>query len=248
MKLTFLGTRGNIAARSSVHRMHSSVMVSGRSGRVLIDYGADWLGRVPPLHPAGLFVTHAHPDHVGGLRWGSGCAVYATADTWEHMARWPLPDRRVLRPRYPIVVAGLQVEAWPVEHAVNAPAVGYRVSAGGVGIFYVPDIARLPDPSRALSGVDLYVGDGATMARPLVRRRGSALIGHTTIGTQLSWCAAAGVRRAIFTHCGSGIVGADPGRIEERIRAMGRSCGAEAHVAHDGMVIHIRRTPGREAR
>jgi phosphoribosyl 1,2-cyclic phosphodiesterase len=144
--LTFLGTRGNISIRSSAHRMHASLMVSGRSGRVLIDCGADWLGRVQRQAPAGIFITHAHSDHIGGLRFGSRCAVYATAETWQTMARWPLADRRVLPPRHAIFVAGLHVEAWPIEHAMNAPAVGYLVSDGGVRIFYAPDIARLAAP------------------------------------------------------------------------------------------------------
>lgn len=135
----------------------------------------------------------------------------------------------MLRARHAITVAGLQIEAWPVEHATRTPAVGYRVSAGGVRIFYVPDVARLADPLRALSAVDLYMDDGATVDRPVLRLRGSVLIGHATIGRQFAWCRGAGVRRAIFTHCGSGIVRSDPQDIEAKIgrrRARVRRRGA----------------------
>ncbi len=248
MKLTFLGTRGNIPLRSAAHRMHSSLMVSAQGRRVRIDCGADWLGRVDEHEPAAIFVTHAHPDHAAGLRRGARCPVYATPDTWRMMARYPLVDRRVLRARHVIAVAGLQIEAWPVEHATRAPAVGYRVAAGGVRIFYVPDIARLANPLRALTAVDLYIGDGATVSRPLLRRRGSVLIGHAAIGRQFAWCQAAGVHRAIFTHCGSGIVRSDPRDIEATIRAMGRAYGVEARVAHDGMTAVVRRSATGDAR
>jgi len=39
MKLTFLGTRGNIDARTRRHRMHSSLLVSYYRNRVMIDCG-----------------------------------------------------------------------------------------------------------------------------------------------------------------------------------------------------------------
>jgi phosphoribosyl 1,2-cyclic phosphodiesterase len=215
-------------------------MVCCRSGAIIIDRGADWLGRVD-RHPAlGILITHAHPDHMDGLRWGSAAPVYATAETWRRMRRWPVADRRILLMRHPISVGGLQVEAWPVDHATNAPTVGFRVSARGVAIFYAPDVARLKNPSRVLGGVDLYVGDGACVARPLIRRRGLALIGHATIATQLEWCDVAGVRHAIFTHCGSAIVRSDRRRIEAQIRAMGRSHDCVARIAHDGMVAQVR--------
>ncbi|MBU1671919.1 MAG: hypothetical protein KKF41_14290 [Actinobacteria bacterium] len=32
--------------------------------------------------------------------------------------------------------------------------------------------------SEALGGVDLYVGDGATLARPIIRKRDEALIAY----------------------------------------------------------------------
>jgi Metal-dependent hydrolases of the beta-lactamase superfamily III len=62
MKLTFLGTRGEIDAQTRRHRMHCSVLVSYRSARVMIDCGLDWLGKFERLRPSTIVLTHAHPD------------------------------------------------------------------------------------------------------------------------------------------------------------------------------------------
>ena len=106
---------------------------------------------------------------------------------------WSCPDHErrgpdVVPEQRKFAVAGLLVEAWPVEHSVLAPAVGYRVTAGSRRIFYVPDVAHLPNLLAAGRDVDLYVGDGATLDRPLIRRRGvgSVRIGHATIRTDVN--------------------------------------------------------------
>jgi phosphoribosyl 1,2-cyclic phosphodiesterase len=239
MRLTFLGTRGNIQATSRLHRRHSAVVVSGGGTRVLIDCGKDWLERLWRLHPAAILISHAHPDHAAGLRNGAPCAVYATAESWRAMAAWPLPARFVVQPRRSFTLGGLLVEAWPVEHSLLAPAVGYRLTAGSKRIFYLPDVARLTDPARALRDVDLYVGDGATLDRPLVRRRGSMHIGHATIGTQLEWCEAAGVEHAVFTHCGSRIVRSKPRQIAATLASMAREHGVGARFAYDGLRMTV---------
>ena len=67
MKLTFLGTRGEIEARTRRHRMHSSLLLSYRRAKVMIDCGLDWLGKFERLHPDAIVLTHAHPDHAWGL-------------------------------------------------------------------------------------------------------------------------------------------------------------------------------------
>jgi ribonuclease BN (tRNA processing enzyme) len=64
MKLTFLGTRGKIEARTRRHRMHSSLLVSYRGAKVMIDCGLDWLGKIERPHPNSIVLTHAHPDHA----------------------------------------------------------------------------------------------------------------------------------------------------------------------------------------
>lgn len=242
MKLTFLGTRGEIDARTRRHRRHTSTRIGYRGRAVVVDCGADWLGRLGALQAQALVLTHAHPDHVGGLRDGAPCPVWATAESWELMARWPIAERRVVRARTPFEVCGIRFEAFPVEHSLRAPAVGYRVQAGRVTIFYVPDLVYIHDRAAALAGVSVYVGDGATLTRPFIRRRGDHLIGHAPVRDQLGWCAAEGVPRAIITHCGTEIVAGDERRLGARLRALGHERGVRAEMARDGMEVVLRRS------
>ena len=51
MRLTFLGTRGEIDARTRRHRMHTSLLVSYRGANVMIDAGLDWLGKLKRVGP-----------------------------------------------------------------------------------------------------------------------------------------------------------------------------------------------------
>ena len=239
MKLTFLGTRGEIEKRTRRHRMHTSLMVSYRAADVMIDCGLDWLGKFERLHPSAIVLTHAHPDHAWGLRNGASCPVYAPQKTWETLARYRVEDRQLIEERTPTKICGITFEAFPVEHSILAPAVGYRVSAGRACIFYVPDLIFIHDRAAALKSVQLYIGDGATVTHSFIRRRGKALIGHTPVRTQLSWCEKEGVPEAIITHCGSEIVTGDEGKISAKLQAMAADRGVEVGIAYDGMKLKL---------
>jgi phosphoribosyl 1,2-cyclic phosphodiesterase len=239
LTLTFLGTRGNIDVWNRRHRRHTATLVSYRGSDVLIDCGVDWLDRLQHVRPNAIVLTHAHPDHVGGLRHGAPCAVYGTAEVWRAIKRWPLHEPRDLRLRTPTAIGGLTFEAFPVEHSLLAPAVGYRINGGHAAIFYVPDVLEIVDRDQALTGIRLYVGDGASINRAIVRRLNGSAFGHASIRTQLAWCAGAAVPRAIFTHCGTAVVSSGH-TTEERIAAMGRSQDMETRVAYDGLKMTIR--------
>lgn len=240
MKLTFLGTRGYIDPQSRRHRMHTSTMIEQRGGRVMIDCGESWLGRLDELNPDAVVITHPHPDHAFGLKKGSPCPVYAIAEAWEKIEGFPIEkrQRRELRPRKRAHIAGIRFEPFSVVHSVRAPAVGYRITAGGVKVFYVPDVVSIHDRSAALRGIDAYIGDGAAITRNMVRREKASgqLIGHAPIRTQLGWCRDEGVPRMIVTHCGSDIVG-DERWATVKLRALAREHGVEIVVAHDGMEL-----------
>lgn len=191
----------------------------------MIDCGLDWRERLVRLRPGAIVLTHAHPDHAAGLRDGAPCPVYATEETWSAIGRYPIAKREVVEPRQPMLVLGIEFEAFPVEHSLRAPTVGYRVTAGRAVIFYAPDLVT--------------VGDGAAVTRSIVRRRNGRAIGHASIRAQLDWCARAGVPRAVFTHCGSEIVKGDARTTAATVRALGRECGVEARIVYDGLELAL---------
>jgi phosphoribosyl 1,2-cyclic phosphodiesterase len=244
VKLTFLGTRGYVEPKNRKHRRHTSTLVSYRGRSVLIDYGEDWLGMAETIAPRAIVITHAHPDHAFGLRAGAPCPVYATPKTWKSLANFPVrpEQRRTLSARKPILIENMRFVPFPVVHSIRAPAVGYRITAGKITIFYVPDVVRIPRLREAFSGIRVYVGDGATISRPLLRRekRTGKTIGHASIVSQLDWCARHGVPKMMVTHCGSAIVRADPRRVQEKLSHLAHQRGVEVEIAYDGMEYLVR--------
>jgi phosphoribosyl 1,2-cyclic phosphodiesterase len=219
--------------------MHTSLLVSHRDANVMIDCGLDWLGKFERLHPAAIVLTHAHPDHACGLRNGAPCPVHAPQETWQRLEHFPIKDRNLIKERAPTKIGGVTFEAFAVEHSILAPAVGYRVSAGRACFFYAPDLIFIHERATALKGVEIYVGDGATLTRSFIRRRGKALIGHAPVRTQLTWCEKEGVRRAIITHCGSEIVTGDERQISAKLRTVAAGRGVDVRIAHDGMKLSL---------
>jgi phosphoribosyl 1,2-cyclic phosphodiesterase len=244
LRLTFLGTRGGIRIRSKRHRRHSALLLEHGGERVMLDCGADWLRHLRRIEPSAIILTHGHPDHAQGLERGAPCPVYATAQTWQLIARYPIAEQHTIRIGKPFEVGGMKLEAFGVAHSLLAPAVGFRVSVDAFRLFYVPDLVFIRDRRRALRGVNLYIGDGARVERPLVRRRDHRPIGHTTIREQLAWCQTAAIPLAVFTHCGSEIVRAEPRLIAARIRQLGLEQDVAARIAYDGMKLSLRTRAG----
>ncbi len=92
--------------------MHTALLVSWRGAAVMIDCGADWAARVSEIHAHAILLTHAHPDHAGGLKAGAPCPVYATGETWKRIRTGPIPERGVVEPRTPMEVLGIRFEAY----------------------------------------------------------------------------------------------------------------------------------------
>src|SRR5206468_457477 len=101
--------------------------------------------------------------------------------------------------------------------------------------FLRADLIFIHERSAALKGVQIYIGDGATVTQSFIRKRGKALIGHSPVRTQLTWCQKEGVPRAIITHCGPEIMDGDEADITAKISAMAAEGDVRVRIAHDGM-------------
>jgi glyoxylase-like metal-dependent hydrolase (beta-lactamase superfamily II) len=240
MKLLFLGTRGYIHEKSPHHQKHSALLIVYRRQRIMIDCGEDWAGDVDAIKPSAIVLTHGHPDHAGGVANGASCPIYATDATWEILEENGLQRQEVVVPRRAWAVGEVTFEAFPVEHSIRAPAVAFRVQAGRSSLLYAPDVVFVHDRATAMADLKLYIGDGATPSRSMVRKSGGKLIGHTPITTQLGWCQKQGVPKAVFTHCGAEIVRGDDERMQAFVASAGRERNVEAQLAYDGMTLILR--------
>ncbi len=239
MKLTFLGTRGGIIVRSPLHFMHSVLLIQFRKTSILLDWGSDWLGKKPP-RVDGLLLTHGHPDHVGGLAAGFPAPVYATEQTLSIIHHYPIKQRIAISNQKPFTIGSIRIEPFEVYHSLRAPAVGYRIQAGKRSLFYVSDLIAIKDEKKALTGIDLYIGDGAIITRRiLVRDKEGIPTGHSPIKDQLAWCQQLAVPQAIFTHCGSEIVKSDLTTIATKIAQLELSYKVKTRIAIDGSTFTL---------
>lgn len=239
MKIVFPGTRGEIEERSEGHFRHPCLLVEGSGGRLLVDFGKDWEGRWGELSPDKLLLTHAHPDHVGGLSGDPGCVVYASEETWSRLGQLQVARKRILSPGQRHSICGVRITAFPVQHSLRAPAVALRIGAGAATCLYASDVLKIFDVERVLRGVRLYIGDGSSPFSPIVRRQENTETGHASIRRQLEWCAEAGVPEAIFTHCGSSLVSDANGDLAREVCAMGEKIGVRTRIAHDWMEVSL---------
>ncbi len=242
MKITFLGTRGYIDVRSKKHYRHTSTLITYKGKRILIDCGLDWLGKVNAIKPHAIILTHAHPDHAWGLKNGAPCPVYATKDSWntKELKKFPIKEKIVIHDRQKLDIVGFTVEVFSEVHSIRCPGVGYRITAGKATIYYAGDLISINQRHAALKNVRLYIGDGATIFRPMVRRKGNQLFGHTTIRAQLGWCQKEKVPRAIITHCGTQIVAGNAREVEEKVENLGKERDVKVAIAFDGMQVILR--------
>lgn len=244
MKITFLGTRGEIEPKTKRHAMHTSTLFSYLGNHLLIDCGYSWQKKVFSIKPQPhhLLLTHAHPDHAWGLKEGSPCPVWATKETWQLIDTYPIPkeERHLVIPRKKQRIGKFWVEPFKVLHSLRCPAVGYRITAGRKTVFYVPDVAYIEHLDAAFKKIALYIGDGATLFRPMIRKlKGrKEIFGHASIRQQLTWCHKEGVKKMIITHCGSGIVSQEKKALKQ-IAEMGEEKGVTVQVAFDGMVLEL---------
>ncbi len=242
MRLRFYGTKGYVEEESAEHRGHSAFTITTDGFRLLCDFGESHEGSLRRIRPDAIFVSHAHPDHAGGLQEGTDAPVYASEVTHEITKDFAISRREVLEPRRPAKIGPFRITTYPVVHSIRCPCVASRIEGSDATIVYSGDIVAFEDPAEALSGADAYVGDGSTLKGSLVRRHSSGvLIGHTTVRAQMGWLAKSRVPRAIFSHFGKGPIEMGELTLKAALAELAseKAPGCRVTAARDGLTVKI---------
>jgi glyoxylase-like metal-dependent hydrolase (beta-lactamase superfamily II) len=232
VKIRFFGTRGYVEESSPTHRFHSAFSIEAEGFTLLCDFGENQVGRLSEIRPDAIVLSHAHPDHAWGLKDPTSIPVYASAATHAIIRDFPVGKPVSMAPGRRRRAGPFRLTLLPVAHSVRCPCTAVRIEGEGKTL-----LVAFPDPAAALSGVDLYVGDGSTLAESLVRRhKTGALIGHTTVRAQLGWLGRSAVPRAIFAHFGKGPIELGDGELRARVAALAveKAPGCRVEIATDG--------------
>ena len=156
MKIEFFGTRGNIIKRTRLHYRHTITSITYKKKRILVDCGEDWTKEIKKLinrkksilpRPHAIIITHAHSDHVKGLKYGSPCPVYATRQTWKVIDNYPIKKKykKVLSLKKSVQIANINIKAYKIYHSHLVHTVGLKITAGTTNIFIAHDVAGIPN-------------------------------------------------------------------------------------------------------
>ncbi len=203
MKLTFLGTRGEIEEQARRHKYHSSILIQHDKFKLLIDYGEIHKYSLEKIKPNAILITHAHPDHYIWTKKDvkTRIPIYLTKETLNYGKFQPV-NYKLIKPEKKFMINRFKILPYRVLHSIRCPAVGFKIFFNKKSLVYNPDLVDIINKNKILKNTDYYIGDGSCINANLVRRRGNKIFGHARIITQIHWCEKAGITNIIFTHLG----------------------------------------------
>jgi ribonuclease BN (tRNA processing enzyme) len=228
MRVTILGTRGNIEKSASRHAKHSGILVGGA---LLFDLGEAAYLRYEPKH---IFITHLHADHAAFMT--SAMKLDAHVYVPEPSSR--CPDATAVS--RPVCVGSYRIIPVPIAHSHIVQSVGYIVESRSRRLFYTGDMVAIDKQYHArLRHLDLVITDGSFMRRGgLVRtdRRSGERYGHAGIPDLVKFFRPR-AKCIVITHFGSWFYAA----IDASVRKIEALSDRRARVlaAYDGLVLTI---------
>lgn len=208
-------------------------MIEDRNFKLLVDHGLR-SKRLTKIKPEAILITHGHPDHFVWLKKDEDYQgkIYVTAET-EKLAKFK-KNFEIIKVNQWFEIGPFKIFAYRVAHSLIAPAVGFKIKAGGKTLIYNPDLIVMEE-KKVLKNVDLYIGDGSSVKSNLVRRKDSQLFGHTRMQTQINWCRQFGINKIIFTHLGKEALSIGDRQLAKILKQEGMSI----EIADDGMTYEI---------
>jgi len=136
---------------------------------------------------------NSHPDHCLGLKMEkTKIPVFMSKETSDRLPedKFPLQDRRVVKDNFKF--DSINAQEIPVGHSTKAPMSGLIIETDEGKIGYFPDVLDIPNRKQVLRRLTIYIGDGSSLTRDIIRKIGGKHVGHVSIASQIAWCREAG--------------------------------------------------------
>ncbi len=142
MRLTILGTRGEIEQTAPYHSRHSGLLIDET---LMVDVGErEFLDRAPQA----VLITHLHPDHAYFVRAGeerppAGIPIFAP-EGYKDYGLTVLDEPRT--------IAGYGVQPVPSHHSLKVRSQAYIIAQGSTKILYTGDMGSLDERGLHFAG------------------------------------------------------------------------------------------------
>jgi len=259
-RIIFHGTRGLVEETNKYHKHHTCIEYQANWKPFIIDMGESWLEEKLDALPGGdypIIITHAHPDHLFGLRnlnlkgrtvYISGASLASEYWIEEKDKGYEGLDPQVFHRQGVFALEGRRCVAVPILHSIKAPNQALFFEFCGKKICHATDVLsiRKADRDKYLKNIDIYIGDGSSLRKTLIHfRKKEAKMGkpygHASVKRQLQWARDANVKCCIFTHWGSEAINMGEKALEEEVQKIAKAVGytGQVYVAKDNSVLEL---------
>lgn len=226
-RIHILGSRALNPVDDPKIKLHSSIAIVVCGKYIQFDAGNPQ--KDTKVKPVALFITHAHPDHIGHIEDFTDIPVYAIEDVWNHVDPKKFANAIPLRMNEPITIAGMIIEPFKVEHSKKVETCGYLIHDNQRKISYVPDVIRLtPEAKKCMKDNDIWFIDGSSYTRDIVNED----YGHASIKTVMEWAKELKPKAIYFLHIGKDTVAHKQEALEYAKKIVPQS-----HICQDGMMV-----------
>ncbi len=230
MKITVLGTRGEIEESAPYHSKKSGILIDDI---LLLDCGDK---RFLKYNPHYILITHLHPDHAYFVRHNEepdfGIPVYAP----EKFLSVPITISSK-----PFTIDGYKVTPIPTIHSIKVKSNAYLVEHNGSAILYTGDMIWIEKKyQQLLPALDLVITEASFLRKGgMIRREKETgqIYGHTGIPNLITFFKNY-THTMLLVHFGAWFY-KDIQKSRSAIKKLAQEYDMEIIVGYDGLELDI---------